>query len=307
MEFDRQLPHTEEIFLDHVGHFVRDAERARQALIQAGFQPTPISIQRNEDEDGNKNLTGTGNVTAMFRSGYIEALFKTADTNLGQEFDQAMARHEGVHLAAFAVSDACAQSARLKQSGFRTRPIVDLRRPIATETGELEAAFTVARVERGEMAEGRMQFLTHHSEEAVWQKRWLNHPNTADALLDMVIAVDDVGEAAKRFSRFLGHDPLSTAMGESIHLERGGVQLMDRSTYEELLGEEMFGPAAELPFIGVYALRVASLETAENLLARNNLEPKRRENTLLTRFPEGLGLGAWLFVEGENDLPWRRS
>ena len=302
MDFDRQLPLTEEIFLDHVGHFVPDAEPARQALIQAGFQPMPISIQRNENKDGNKSLTGTGNVTAMFRSGYIEVLFKTADTKLGQEFDQAMARHEGVHLAAFAAADATAQSARLKHSGFRTRPIVDLRRPIATDTGELEAAFTVARVERGEMAEGRMQFLTHHSEEAVWQKRWLNHPNTAEALLDMVIAVDDLGEAAKRFIRFLGHDPLSTAMGEAIHLERGGVQLMDRNTYEE-----MFGPAAGLPFIGVYALRVASLETAENLLARNNLEPKRRENTLLTRFPEGLGLGAWLFVEAENDLPWRRS
>ena len=81
---------------------------------------------------------------------------------------------------------------------------------------------------------------------------------------------------------------------------------MDRSTFEEMFGQ-LSVPVAELPFIGVYALRVTSLETAEKLLARNNLEPKRRENTLLTRFPDSLGLGAWLFVEAENDLPWQQQ
>ena len=306
MDFDRQLPHADEIFLDHIGHFVSDRDAARDALIQAGFQPTPISIQRNEDADGEKRRTGTGNITAMLQGGYIEVLFKTADTKLGQEFSEALSKHPGVHLAAFAVADARAQSQRLKQSGFRARPVVELRRPIATETGELEAAFTVARVERSEMLEGRMQFLTHHSEEAVWQKRWLGHPNTAEVLLDIVIAVDDVGEAANRFGRFLAHEPESGPFGKTIRLERGGVQLMDRSTFEEMFGQ-LSVPVADLPFIGVYAIRVASLEVCGTLLAGNNLEPKRRENTLLTRFPDSLGLGAWLFVEAENDLPWQQQ
>ena len=56
--------------------------------------------------DGAPRLTGTGNVTAMFARGYIEALFKTADTPLGRELDGALARYRGVHLAAFAVADA---------------------------------------------------------------------------------------------------------------------------------------------------------------------------------------------------------
>jgi len=296
------LPHAGEIFLDHVGHFVPDKDAARDALIQAGFQATPISIQKNEDEDGNKSLTGTGNVTAMLQGGYIEVLFKTADTKLGQEFDEALHRHPGVHLSAFAVADARAHSQRLAHSGFRVRPIVDLRRPIGTETGEAEASFTVARVERYEMLEGRMQFLTHHSEDAVWQKRWLSHPNTAEALLDIVIALDDVSEAAKRFGRFLGSNPISTKLGAAILLERGGVQLMDRNTFEAMLG-----PVPHLPFIGVYALRVGSLESCEGFLERAGLEPKRREKSLFISFPKALGLGAWLFVEDENDLPWRHQ
>lgn len=301
-EFDRQLPSGSEVFLDHVGHFVPSAERASEALIQAGFNATPISIQKNRGSDGASRLSGTGNVTAMLKHGYIEVLFKTADTELGREFDEAISKHAGVHLAAFAVSDAKAQSQRLIDAGFRVRPIVELRRPIETETGEAEAAFTVARVECGEMAEGRMQYLTHHSEGAVWQKRWLNHANGSEALLDIVIAVEDVGEAAVRFGGFLGRNPLSVETGMAVRLERGGVQLMGRSAFEE-----MFGPVPQLPFIGLYALRVASLRVCEYLLAANDLKPKRRGNALITRFPEALGLGAWLFVERENDLPWRAS
>ncbi len=78
------------------------------------------------------------------------------------------------------------------------------------------------------MAEGRMQCLTHHSEEVVWQTRWLDHANGAEALLDVVIAVEDVAEAAERFSRFLDRDFVSETMGKLFPLERGGVLLMER-------------------------------------------------------------------------------
>ena len=168
---DRQLPLRQEVFLDHVGHFVPSVEEARDALIQAGFHTAPVSIQTNRAADGSSQLSGTGNVTVMLERGYIEVLFKTADTALGQEFDEALSRYAGLHLAAFAVADADAKSRALWTAGFHVRPIVNLRRPVDTETGTAEAAFTVARVERGEMAEGRMQYLTHHTEDVVWQTR----------------------------------------------------------------------------------------------------------------------------------------
>src|SRR3979490_1803787 len=41
---DPQLPIADEIFLDHVGHFVRDPDAATRALARAGFAPTPVSI-----------------------------------------------------------------------------------------------------------------------------------------------------------------------------------------------------------------------------------------------------------------------
>ncbi len=294
---ERQLPLAAETFLDHVGHFVPDADAASRALTRAGFAPAPKSIQMADGQ-----LTGTGNVTAMLERGYIEVLFKTADTALGREFDAGLARYAGLHLLAFAVADAKTSQAQLAANGFRVRPIVELKRPVATANGETIAAFTVARVEDGQMREGRIQYLTHHTEDAVWQLRWLAHPNGARALIDVVVAVGDVDEAAARYARFLGHEAVPTTIGRGIFLERGGVQLANGASLARLLPRVAAPP---LPFIAAYAIRVDSLAAAERALQSGGIAAERSGRMLIAPFPPELGRGAWLFVEHAADLPWR--
>jgi len=302
-ETDRQLPAGDEIFLDHVGHFVREPEAASRALQRAGFAPTPISVQVNPDPGGGApRPTGTGNVTAMLRRGYLEILFKTADTPLGRELDEALQRYAGVHLAAFAVADAAKAHARLAEAGFKTRPLVQMERPVATESGTGTAAFTVARVEPGAMAEGRIQILTHRTEDTVWQKRWLGHPNGALALVDIVIAVADVDEAARRFARFTDRPAVANRWGQAIMLERGRVQLATT----DALGVVLPGPPKSgLPFMAGYGVAVGSLDTAQAKLRAGGLESARRGRLVVAPFPAELGDGAWCFVETAAHLPWR--
>ena len=140
-DIDRRLPAGDEIFLDHVGHFVRDGEAASRALARCGFAPTPISIQVNPDPAGGARPTGTGNITAMLSRGYLEILFKTSDTPLSRELDAALGRHAGLHLAAFAVADAAKAHRRLATDGFasatwctcsgRSRPHLARRRRLS--------------------------------------------------------------------------------------------------------------------------------------------------------------------------------
>ena len=292
-EADCQLPLLEEIFLDHVGHFVPDREAASRAFARCGFAPTPVSVQVNPDG----TLTGTGNVCAMFARGYVEVLFKTAATPLGAELDLSMARYRGVHLAAFAVADAGKAHERLGSAGFALRPLVNMQRPVDTETGPSTAAFTVARVERDAMAEGRIQILTHHTEDAVWQKRWLAHPNGARALASVVIAVSDVDEAAARFARFTGRHATPTRSGQMIALDRGRVELVARGAFEAALPEI---PIPDLPFMGAYGIVVASLDAIDAIFARAHLRTRRTGDCLVVPFPEELGHGAWLFTEGSE-------
>jgi len=302
-EIDRQLPTGEQIFLDHVGHFARGADAASRALARAGFAPTSPSIQVSPDVAVGTQLTGTGNVTAMFARGYIEVLFKTADTVLGREFDAALARYPGVHLAAFAVADARRAHGRLKSDGFRVRPLVKMQRPVETAAGDDVAAFTIARVEPDVMPEGRIQMLTHHTEAAVWQPRWLSHPNSAIGLIDVVIAVGNVEEAAERFSRFTGRAATRVPGAALIRLDRGGVYLVAHDRAAEKLPEV---PPTTLPFFLGYALRVQSLAAAEAAVESADLEWRTFEGGMVTCFPTELGAGAWFFVEDAAALPWRR-
>jgi Glyoxalase-like domain len=291
---DRQLPILDEIFLDHVAHFVRDPQAAGRALARAGFAPTPVSIQVAPDPEGIPRPTGTGNVTAMFSRGYIEVLFKTADTPLGRELEAALARHGGVHLAAFSVADAAAAHRRLASVGFRMQPLVHMQRPVDAGGAPGIAAFTLARLEPGQMPEGRIQILTHRTEAMVWQSRWLSHPNGAVALTSIIIVVADVDEAAGRFARFTGREAMPSPLGQTIELDRGRVQLMTAEAFTRALPDV---PIPSLPFIGAYAIRVASLAVTRDMLERAGLRTRGSEQDLVAIFPEELGQGAWLFAE----------
>jgi hypothetical protein len=287
---DRQLPQGEEIFLDHVGHFVPDRDAASRALARCGFTVTPVSVQSNPDG----TPTGTGNVCAMLTRGYVEVLFKTAATPLAAELDISMARYPGVHLPAFSVANAAQAHAGLGAAGFPLRPLVHFQRPVETETGPATAAFTVARVERGAMAEGRIQILTHHTEEAVWQKRWLAHRNGARALASVVIVVPDVEEAAARFARFTGRAAMPMRAGMVVALDRGRVELVSRDALKAALAEIVI---PGLPFIAAYGIVVASLDSTEAFFSDAGLRTRRVGDCLVAPFPSELGQGAWLFAE----------
>jgi hypothetical protein len=260
-----------------------------------GFAPTPVSIQVNPDPAGGApRLTGTGNVTALFAHGYIEVLFKTADTPLVAEMKTAMARYRGVHLAAFAVADARSAHQRLAGDGFRVRPLVDMQRPVDTGAEPGTARFTLARVEPWEMAEGRVQKLTHHTEQMVWQPRWMSHANGALALMRLRIVVADVDEAAQRYALFTGRTAARAPFGYSISLDRGGVDLMTVDGFRRALPEI---PIPSLPFMGAYALKVRSLPALRDVLKGAAVPFQEQANELIAPFPQELGQGTWLFAE----------
>ncbi len=304
-EVDRRLPVGDEIFLDHVAHFVVDAESASRALARAGFAPTPISVQVNPDPAGGPpRPTGTGNITCMLDRGYLEVLFRTADTPLAREFDAAAKRYRGLHLAAFAVSDAGATHARLAQSGFRMQPLVTMQRPVETEAGTDTAAFSVVRVAPGEMPEGRIQALTHLTEHAVWQPRWLRHPNSARELIDVVIAEADVDGASARFRRFLGRNPQADEFGPAFRLDRGRVQLAAAASLARLFPTLAI---PDLPFMAAYGIAVASREQLAACLRAGEMAFDQQSDYVIVPFPEELGVGCWVFVETAAALPWRHS
>jgi hypothetical protein len=285
-----QLPAGGAIFLDHIAYFVPAIDEAAAALERCGFRLTPFTVQTNR-VDGSAVPAGTGNRCAMLRRGYLEMLTATGDTALAQQLRERIADHVGLHLAAFSTADAAAEHRRLAAAGFATLPLVDMRRPVATAAGSADARFTIARVAHGTMPEGRVQFLTHHTEPLVWRADDLDHPNGALALTGLWIATADPAEPAARFARFTGRSARQNRAVTTIALDRGALHIAAPAFLAERLG---ILPAGALPCFVAAAVAVHSLTRLENHLTAAGLayRPVRLEgdgDALAVTLPAALG------------------
>ena len=294
----QQLPGPGAVFLDHVAHFVPDMDGAATALERCGFRLTPFTAQTNR-VDGQPVPAGTGNRCAMLREGYVESLTATADTELARQLRERIADHVGLHLAAFSSADAAAEHRRLAANGFTTLPLVDMRRPVATERGSDDARFTIARIAHGSMPEGRVQFLTHHTEPLVWRDGFLDHPNGARALSGLWIAAENPAEPAQRFARFTGRAARRDGEVTTIALDRGAVHIARPHYLRQTFG---IVPAGALPCFVAAQIAVADLTALETCLREAGLSGRRARSAseyeaIALDLPAALG-GAMLFHQG---------
>jgi Glyoxalase-like domain len=278
----QQLPSAGSLLLDHVSHFVPDLASAARALEALGFAVTPPSAQQTQD-----GPAGTSNVCVMLEHGYLEFLAPTADTANAQRLRASMQRYPGVHLVCFGTPDAEGEHLRLKTHGFEPQPLVQLSREV--QSG-VRAQFKVVRAAPEKMPEGRIQFVQHHTPEAIWQPQYLGHTNNVVKLACVFAVAEDPVAAGARWARFAALLPRPA--GDFVHLPtaRGHVLIGRRESWNTLLGD---APAA--PALAGYALecRDPAILVSRCKLLGLALR-KLRENLYAVSLPEALG-GAWIF------------
>jgi hypothetical protein len=259
-----QVPATGSLVLDHIAHFVPDADEAMRALERLGFTVTPFSPQSHRPTpDAPVTPAGTGNRCVMLRRGYLEFLTPIADTTIAGQLREAMRRYVGVHLIALGTADPQADRARLDAAGFAPLPVLALERPIGTPDGEQTARFQVLRVPSGTMPEGRIQFVQQRTPEFLWQQRWLDHPNRAFALAAVLICVADPQEAAQRFARYTGLAVSAHGGARRIAAARGDLLFVPPALLSGAFGIQ----PASVPMIAGYVL-----ESGDTIMARSRIE-----------------------------------
>jgi len=263
-----QVPGAGSLVLDHVAHFVPDADAAATALEALGFTVTPFSPQSHRPTaDSPLTPAGTGNRCVMLRRGYLEFLTPTADTEIAGQLRAAIGRHVGIHLVALGTGDPEADRARLAAQGFNALPVLHLERPIGTPDGERTAQFAVERVPSGTMPEGRIQFVQQKTPELLWQRRWLEHRNRAFALAAVLIGVADPAEAAARYSRYLGIAAVAQGSTRRVSTARGDLVFLTPDAVSRLFG--VSAPAT--PWIAGYVLECSDTGQARSRIEMGDL------------------------------------
>ena len=284
------LPADNEVFLDHIGLFVPDLAAAAPRLQQLGFNLTPEVAHSSGDPPV---PSGTSNRCAMFQQGYLEVLGPSADipadTPLVRQLCERLQRYAGLHLIAYAVADAEAAHGLLPERGFDPLPLVRLQRPVATASGESSARFDVIRLPAEAMPEGRIQMLTHHSPELVWQPHLLAQPNGATALAGVLICADDPAQSAERFGRFLNVGWRYREGRAELDLERGATVWLHPENLRALRpGISIPGT----PYIAELALRSTDLNVTAAFLRQQQIEfQSLPAGALYISPPAALGMG----------------
>ena len=302
MSDDRQLPAPGEIFLDHVAWMVPDMDAASAAFTRLGFPLTPYSVHGDRNtETGELVPTGSSNRLAMLPSGYLEILtaVEGVDTDLTRHLRSCVARHVGVHLVAFTVADAEAESERLKADGFEILPTVNLRRTIEAEDGsEVEVAFTVIRARFGSIPEGRIQTIAHHTPEHMWQGRYIAQDNGIHGLTEVVFAVDDPAASAGRLARFTQRPSREGEAGPSIALDRGRLRFLT----PDAIAQAYDGlPAPASPSVAALAFSSADMGKTRAFLDTSGIRPLADAADRIVIGPDdGLGVGLVVSPRGSD-------
>ena len=296
------MPRGDEVFLDHVGYFVRDLTESGGRLERLGFQVSQINVQTNDDGTGQLVPSGTSNRLARLRRGYLELLAPTHDTPLGDQARTALARYAGIHLIALSHDDIPTQRVRLSGLGFAMQDVVHLRRHDVTLPGAPEVAWSVLRPKPGVMAEGRIQFTKSHNPEHVWRPELTRHANAADGIGDLLLCVADRSEAAARFGRYTGRAMIEESERTIVVLERGRLVFVEPSPAQRMLPGFQH-PA--LPFIAGQAVRSADIASTRSVLEANGVSPQFADAELVCVGPaDALGATMLFHATTLND-PWR--
>jgi hypothetical protein len=302
----RQTPEGKQIFLDHVGWFVPDMEKASEAFNLLGFPLTPFTVHMNEQANGVSLPSGTANRCAMIKQGYLEVLTKVpvVESAITRQMDVGLSRYTGIHLIALTVADTEATTERLREAGFMPEPPIALRRPMPLDDGgEGTAAFSVIRLPSDAMAEGRVQVLSQDTPDVVWQPSMIAEENALDMLSGVLIYTSDPKEAAIRYERFTGKGRGSVGTGYDFALDRGRISLRLASEAERILPGIQI---PDLPFVAAVSIRSSDLAATRSYLAAREIPLMVDEPGRIIIHPDA-GMGASLVIHSNCTDPFLES
>ncbi|MFT4064113.1 VOC family protein [Paraburkholderia sp.] len=271
-------PNQHRLGIDHPVVSVRNHPAAVEKYKRLGFSPSPISY----------HPWGSVLTLMMFENNFIELIgiddpsrFGTGEVDgfcYGRTLGEFLARSEGLGLVSLHSKDIESDFAAVKASGLPTQQRVDFRRKITAPDGSPdEAVVSLGMVMDTELGDASNFLCQQHRPEFIWRKDWQNHPNGANAVLEVVYVTPDLSLLEDRWTKLFGAEQTKRVNG---HVEADtGYGKVVALTQEQ--AEERFAavglPVAytEKPHGIALQVRVRDIAVTERILAGNGVSHAR--------------------------------
>lgn len=275
-------------FLHHVGHVVRDIEKARELYRKLGFTcPAPAYPVLSRSAGEPARPFGAANMHAAFARNFVEIMaVVTEESRLSNDahpiplqvppaalpmvvaniertiakISASLARFEGLHILVFQTANADETARRFDQAGVGHSGVNRVQQP-----GQ-QVPMGVIEIDREDVPEGRLAVAESPSTEGA-QTTPL-HPNGALDLVESILCTPDADIEAyvRRYQRYLGRAAQQDGAAWVFDLQESNVRLIPASALDALLPGET---APELPAFVGYTVSVRDLNATRNLLEGN--------------------------------------
>lgn len=210
--------------LDHAVILVPDLDEAERRFTTLGFRTTPRGYHSAH--------MGTANSTVVLpdRRTYFELLGVRVPTSANTSQRARLARRPGLHGLAFKTEDARAAAAELAALGLEDGGAVDFARAVELADGPRDARFAVARTRDG-VTPGAWCFLCQHrTPDLVWRPDYLDQPNGARALVEVLGWAGDLDALEDDWRRLL--DERVRRVGTTLEVRTGTATITIQSPEE---------------------------------------------------------------------------
>lgn len=236
---------------------------------------------------------GTGTQLVLFPDNFIELMGiddrRLIDTpsetgfRFGRFIAEQLDRREGIAMIALHSEDAAADAAAVTARGVEPDGLVNFRRTVTLpDGGKDEAVVSLAMLIDRQQPQLSHFICQQHRPEFVWVPEWMQHPNGALAIAQVVYAAAEPDAHRQRFAGIWGEDALhDLSNGFRVATAGGELLMLDRPA-----AEARFAPV-EMPYgwrdaagAVAIAVRVADLNRVHLLMMQNRVPHLRMAESL---------------------------
>lgn len=254
--------------IDHCALLVHDLDVAERTIRRLGFRPTPRGIHSAH--------MGTANATIPFRNGtYFEIVSVLQPTPHNADRRERLARGEGPFGLAFKTDDARVAAVEFEAAGIGSGEAVDFARPVELPVGTREASFTVARTRQGSTPGAWIFVCQHHTPDVVWREDYLDHPNGAQGIVEVVGVASDLAPLARSWARIFGARFHGDARSVTIDGSGAVIRFLEPEAFQQRYHPVGAPPPAGEPDLAALRFAVKDLEAVADVLRGHDV-PFRR-------------------------------
>jgi hypothetical protein len=212
------------------------------------------------------------------------------------DLDEPLQRYEGLHVLHLGSDDLDSVYSRLQRKGLRPLEIRPFQRLVDSPAGPKMMRARTLSFPHGSNPEALLQIAQHETPELVLQPRYMQHPNGAISITEVIVCVQDPESVAKRYGLYCDQPVHKRGDLHIVELELSRIVVLSPDHLQEALPGHA---APTVPFLAGFTVS-ADLNMTKRALEKREVDFQMHGHRVLVNSRDAYGAGV-LFEDANRN------